>query len=815
MKRTRKALAVVLALILIVPALSGAAPYSAAGGCEHVCGNGSCVFEAAVPCNHVHDEACDEGGAACIHYCADGSCTYATAVPCNHACDANCVIGDLSTAESTPECEAALGDSVPLQDISPSAAEAGQQMELQGNLAAMELAPASIASWHALVGYDPADYQVRLSFDQLFAGTLDGGWQVSLSSFGDDADRSSFTLVGATSGSVPNGVFGYYSIFANVRPAEGLAPGTYSAVLHFEAKPYGAYPMMPVHNMEIVFTVYPITYLVTVDNGLGYGWYPADAPVQLIAHTPPAGQQFKEWQADTALTYINGTSETSPVAQFSMPQHDVEITATYEPIPAGNHIIAVVFFGNGTASAHLQSAAKDTPITLMLTAGSGSRFVGWQVLSGDITITGNTFIMPDSAVEIMAVFEEIPTLPPPTADYNWSAVEGYDATYVHAWMTHSQLLAGTYDGGWRVSLGSSSGYAEDRVFSLVGLTSGSIPNGLFGYFIFGAQVRPLEGLSPGTYRAVVVFEAKPYGFYPMLPVRTMHIAFTVLPRTYLMTVSDGKGGGEYLAGTTVTLSADAPPEGYMFDRWVFDAGVTFANNTSETSEVVAIFMPAQALAATATYKVIPPTEHPINVESEGDGVALASVAHAIVDTAVTLTATPNSGNRLVRWEVVSGGAVLADLSSLTTSFVMPDNSVTIKALFEPVPIPSPDPVPTPDPIPTPDPVPTPNPGSTPSPAPTPGSLPLSAAAATSPTPAPAAAESNNTPVNPPVAESNRLDNAPPAATIEESEAPMASTDPSNQQAMFPWWILLVAALGAITTTIILLKKRSKKEKGTT
>ena len=61
---------------------------------------------------------------------------------------------------------------------------------------------------------------------------------------------------------------------------------------------------------------------------------------------------------------------------------------------------------NGTASASYAKAAAGTEITLTATPQIGYHFKEWQVMSGGMTIKDNKFIMPDTNVEIKAIFEE-------------------------------------------------------------------------------------------------------------------------------------------------------------------------------------------------------------------------------------------------------------------------------------------------------------------------------------------------------------------------------------------------------------------------
>lgn len=61
--------------------------------------------------------------------------------------------------------------------------------------------------------------------------------------------------------------------------------------------------------------------------------------------------------------------------------------------------------GNGSASAAPVSATMGEKITLTSTPNSGYRFKEWQIVSGDVTISDDTFTMPAGNVVVKAVFE--------------------------------------------------------------------------------------------------------------------------------------------------------------------------------------------------------------------------------------------------------------------------------------------------------------------------------------------------------------------------------------------------------------------------
>ena len=156
---------------------------------------------------------------------------------------------------------------------------------------------------------------------------------------------------------------------------------------------------------------------------------------------------------------INGVPQTGPIYRLPAPdggnndagaEHTVVATdnagnttmATVK-IYRRHHVKVISPDGNGTASAFPDKAVAGTEITLTATPKDGYRFKEWQVVSpAGLVITNNKFTMPDSNVEVKAIFEE--DAPAPTAPakpsirvtgaytYNGSehtaTVSGYDPT---------------------------------------------------------------------------------------------------------------------------------------------------------------------------------------------------------------------------------------------------------------------------------------------------------------------------------------------------------------------------------------------------
>ena len=150
------------------------------------------------------------------------------------------------------------------------------------------------------------------------------------------------------------------------------------------------------------------------------------------------------------------------------------------------------------------------------------------------------------------------------------------------------------------------------------------------------------------------------------------------PTEYIVTVTnDGNGIGTATpstaaAGTEITLTA-TPDGDYHFKEWqVISGGVTIKDDKftmpEGNVEVKAIFEEDAPPV---------PTEFTITVTSGGNGTASASHAKAVAGTEIRLTATPKTGYHFKEWEVISGGVTIKD-----DKFLMPNDNVEVKAIFE-------------------------------------------------------------------------------------------------------------------------------------
>ncbi len=225
---------------------------------------------------------------------------------------------------------------------------------------------------------------------------------------------------------------------------------------------------------------------------------------------------------------INGVPQTGPIYRLPAPdggnndagaEHTVvatdnagnETTATVRTYRL-HHVKVISPDGNGTASASPDKAVAGTEITLTATPKEDYRFKEWQVVSpAGLVITNNKFTMPDSNVEVKAIFEE--DAPAPTAPakpsirvtgaytYNGSehtaTVSGYDPTTMNI-TGNTATDAGDYTVRVTSKTGKWADGSTDVVTAAwsIGKATREAPDGLIGV------VPTTEGSSDGKITGV-------------------------------------------------------------------------------------------------------------------------------------------------------------------------------------------------------------------------------------------------------------------------------------------------------------------------
>ena len=433
-----------------------------------------------------------------------------------------------------------------------------------------------------------------------------------------------------------------------------------------------------------------------------------------LTATPNTGYHFKEWQVESLAGLVITNNK------FTMPDSNVAIKAIFEedsPFAPTKHTVTVKTDGNGIAFASPLLAVAGTEITLTAMPKEGYHFKEWQVISGGVAIENNKFLMPDSNVEVNAVFEK--DAPPAPTDPGKPRISVTGA-YTYNGSEHTATVSGynpatmdiagntaTDAGDYTVRVTSKTGRWADGSTGAVtaawsiGKATQEAPNGLIG-------VAPTtEGGSDGKitgvdatmeYRAEsetiyttctgIEIENLPAGNYfvryaedhnhfasPDAEV-TVGEGTPLADCTITFNASDGSGSMDSVtvnAGTIYILPACGftAPADQEFKAWEI-GGTEYKVGDSYT---VLVDTEIKALWENS---VITPTTYTVTVSNDGNGTASASHAKAAAGTEITLTATPQIGYHFKGWQVESP----AGLVITNNKFTMPDGNVDVKAIFE-------------------------------------------------------------------------------------------------------------------------------------
>ena len=133
--------------------------------------------------------------------------------------------------------------------------------------------------------------------------------------------------------------------------------------------------------------------------------------------------------ASIATVDANGevTAVSAGTATITATTVDGRKTATCTvTVKPAEYTVTVLANGNGSASASPATAEAGTTVTLTADPDNGWRFSRWEVVEGDVTISGNSFTMPADNVTVRAVFSPIVNIPD-TYDIDLIVGEGGEA----------------------------------------------------------------------------------------------------------------------------------------------------------------------------------------------------------------------------------------------------------------------------------------------------------------------------------------------------------------------------------------------------
>ena len=290
--------------------------------------------------------------------------------------------------------------------------------------------------------------------------------------------------------------------------------------------------------------------------------------------------------------------------------------------------------GTGTMADVTGISGSYTLPACTFTAPSDKQFKGWATSASGAVITG-TSITVSADTTLYAIWEPIP--------------------------------ATTYSLTTQVNGGHGTISA-----SKTGLTAGSTETITFtpdaGYEIDTVTVNGTATSVSGNTLNVTMNENK-----------TVVVTYKAIE--YNITVTDGKatiGAGSGISkaaqGTTVTLTANAAPDGKVFDKWeVVSGGITLADANSASTTFT---MPAEAVSVKATYKNKPVTTYNLTTQvNGGHGTISASKTGLAAGSTETVIFTPDAGYEIDT--VTVNGVATGVLSNVLDVTMDADKTVVV------------------------------------------------------------------------------------------------------------------------------------------
>ena len=359
----------------------------------------------------------------------------------------------------------------------------------------------------------------------------------------------------------------------------------------------------------------------TVNGGTAATAKKGDAIVA-TADSAPAGQKFSHWE----VTGVDGLTEkqlTSEPLEFTMPRGEVTLKAVFKTL----HKIGVKF-----STADKDTAIEGETVTIKAESREGYVFDRWEVNYGDVAVVDKnaeetTFVMPDAPVTAVAKYKK--------------------------------LLG--------ITVNSGKAYVEDAVTdaALKGKTvvikADKIEGKRFDHWEIVSKNVVLDDLRAPETKFT-------------MPETAVEIT-AVYNDLHAITVNNGTADvEEAVIGDTVKIKADSR-EGYVFDHWEVNYGdvAVVDKNAEETT----FTMPDSMVVLTARYKAL----QSITLENGKAYAGGEEITTAKKGTEVAIKADKLDGKVFDHWEIVSGNVTLKDADKAETSFTMPAESISLKAVY--------------------------------------------------------------------------------------------------------------------------------------
>ncbi len=362
---------------------------------------------------------------------------------------------------------------------------------------------------------------------------------------------------------------------------------------------------------------------------------------------------------DTTVS-ATGSAKTDSVLPLTFT--DGTITVTALPAAPQTYTVTVNSSESGIASADKGTYAAGESVTLVANANSGYKFSSWvseDISFADATVNPVSFEMPEKNVTVIALFvTDVPNYDIVSEDCSGGSFTVNKST---AQEGDEIILTATPDAGYYFDGWTITGESENEIDLLY--------DGAKAYLSM-----PDEDITVSA-----SFKATEDGYYSV-------------------TVHNDKGGtvkiksNTYKKGAVVEVSV-VEDEFYTFKSWGCVSGnVIFADkDMDETS----FSMPANDVIITCEYTYDDTIYYTLKLTTDGGGIPESygeidngknddvddyTYKYAAGET-VNILATPASGYIFYIWETLDEDIEFLNKNNYKTSFEMPADDVTVKALF--------------------------------------------------------------------------------------------------------------------------------------
>ncbi len=463
---------------------------------------------------------------------------------------------------------------------------------------------------------------------------------------------------------------------------------------------------MPAGNVEVE-AKYKMLQSITVNGGTytvnGETTTEAvkDDKIVATANTAPEGEKFVGWDVVGVDGLTDEQKAASPI-EFDMPKNGVKLTAQYKTlrnIVVNNGTYTV----NGTDD---KQAVEGDKIAIKAAERPGYQFVRWEVVPGNVTITGvnnkeATFTMPNENVELKARYNKLYTI----------TVDGGHADVTSA-LTGKEITvdADVPDGkkfmGWKaegITLTPAQQQSEHITFFMPegNVTLKAEYKTLHTVTVIGAN--GTSAVLPDTYIEgdMVTVNAEKYGIpadefdswesndirlttdkrqSPTLTFKMVdkNVTLTAVPKTlFTITVTGGTVNGESTtarvkAGDWVTIKAENKGDDWKFIKWKLTGPENFTLDTSQST--VQFQMPS----GNVTLEAVQMEYRTVTINNGNSGTKVND--KALHGDSITVTADEVDGKRFAYWEV-TGPDGTKKLTDKKITVTVPEGDITLTAKY--------------------------------------------------------------------------------------------------------------------------------------